>query len=201
MSAPAQFRADLRAHDIHAVGMAVLSLLAAVVVWGLAYFFFVLILLGLVTAARGDTGPEIPRWISETAAGLAILLFVWGICDRIRRRFTPIDDRPIIGWHLGNEFLLLPVRLTFAIGGNLGAARWLNPVEQDRAWELLTVIQRSGRTRVSALTVTEPDPGKLHRLLGALQLAGYIDLHRGEDDWFYSVRSTKEPKLRELLPR
>lgn len=200
MSAPKRFRAELRAHNLHAVGMSALSLLAAIVVWNLAYFFFVFILLGLTTAAKGDLGPDIPPWIPGTAGILAVLLFVWGIVDHIRKRFAGIDDRPIIGWHLGGDFLLLPVRLTLAIGGNLSAARWLSPEEQDRAWELLMTIQRTGKTRVSALTVIEPDPSRLHRLLSALQLANYIDLHRGEDDWFYVVRSTKEPQLRALMP-
>jgi hypothetical protein len=197
--APGQFRRDLRVHNLHAIAMSVLSLLAAIIVWNLAYFFFVLILLGLVTAARGDIGAEIPPWIPGTAGILAGLLFLWGILDHLRRRFAGLDDRPIIGWHLGGDIFLLPVRLTLAIGGNLSAVRWLSPEEQDRAWELLTTIHRAGKTRVSALTVVEADPARLHRFLSALQLAGYIDLHRGEEDWFYTVRSTKEPQLRGLM--
>lgn len=178
--------------------MACFSLVAAIVCWGLAYFFFVLILLGLTTAARGDVGPEIPQWIPTSAAIIAGVLILWGICLQIRRRYAGLTDRQIIGWHLISEFLLLPVRMTFAVGGNLGAIRWLSPAEQDRAWELLTTIHRARKARISSLTLIEPDPGRLFRLLSALQFADFIELHRGEQDWYYSVRSTKEPELRTL---
>lgn len=192
-------RAQVRAHNIHALVLGILSLLAAVLAWNLAYFFFVLILLGLVTSARGEPFIEMPWWIPLTAFGLALVLLVWGTLDHFRKRYAGVSDRPIIGWHLFGEFLLLPVRLTFAIWGNLAAIRRLDDSQLARMAELLDAIHHSGKTRLSALTLVEPDAAQLHRLLGVLQFTRLIDLHRGEDDWFYTVRSTCEPEVRKRL--
>lgn len=198
MTAPAAFRRELRAHNRHAVLLALGSLALALLAWNLAYFFFVLILLGLTTAARGDFGSHIPPWIPASAGGLALILLIWGVLDAYRRRFAPPPDRAILGWHLLGDFLLLPVRLTFAVWGNLDAVRRLDSTALDRAWELLLTIHRAGRANAGALALVEPDPPRLHRLLSTLQFLGYIDLHRGEREWFYAVRSPREPELRAL---
>ncbi|MDD5200291.1 MAG: hypothetical protein PHC88_10880 [Terrimicrobiaceae bacterium] len=197
-AAPRAFRSELRAHNLHAAAIAILSLVAAILAWNLAYFFYVLILLGLVTSARGDFDPEIPAWIPGTAFALAGALLVWGIVDAIRHRFASPPDRPIIGWHLFGDFLLLPARLTFSIWGNFAAIRRLDDADLDRAWELLVTIHDTGQARLSALTLVEPDSARLHRLLGTLQLLGYIDLHRTDRDWFYAVCSPRAPELRAL---
>ncbi len=197
-AAPAAFCAELRSHNLHALGGAILSLLAAALAWNLAYFFFVLILLGLETSVRGDFGGEIPRWILISALALAGVLFIWGLVDAGQRRFAPPSDRAIIGWHLISDFLLLPVRLTFAIGGNLRAVRLLTSSEIGRAWELVLTIHQQGKARLSTLSLIEADPARLQRLLATLQLLGYIDLHKGKQDWFYSICSPREPALRAL---
>jgi hypothetical protein len=192
-------RAQVRAHNIHAFVLGILSLVAAVLAWNLAWFFFVLILLGLVTSARGEPFVEMPSWISLAALGLALVLLVWGTIDHARKRFAGATDRPIIGWHLFGEFLLLPVRLTFAIWGNFAAIRRLDAAQLARMAELLETIHRAGKARLGALALVEPDPSTLHRLLETLQFTGLIDLHRGEGEWFYTVRSTREPELRKHL--
>jgi hypothetical protein len=198
-AAPAWLRAQVRWHNIHAVSLALLSLATAALAWILAYFFFTLILLGLVTADRGDFGPQIPWWISGTGMACTAVLLIWGVIDHARHRYDGPSDRAVIGWHLFGEFLLLPVRLTFAIWGNLTAIRRLNDEELARAWELLGTIQRHGKTHLSALTLIEPDVDRLYRLLTTLQMLGLIDLHRGEGDWFYTVSSPRMDELRKLL--
>lgn len=192
-------RAQVRAHNIHALVLGILSLVAAVLAWNLAYFFFVLILLGVVTSARGEPFVAMPQWIPLTAVGLALALLVWGTVDHFRKRFAGASDRPIIGWHLFGEFLLLPVRLTFAVWGNLAAIRRLDEAQFARMAELLETIHRSNKARLSALTLVESDSTQLHRLLETLQFTGLIDLHRGEGDWFYTIRSTREPEIRRHL--
>jgi hypothetical protein len=192
-------RGRLRAHNRAAAWLAIVSFVSGIALWGLAYFFFVLILLGLVTAAKGDQGPEIPRWIPETAFGLAVILLVWGMGDHFRNRYTRLTDRPIIGWHLFRDFLLLPVRLTFGSFANLGAIRRLDAGELERAWELLLMIQERGKVSVSTLGLIESDDRRRLRLVSALQLCGIIDLHHVEEDWFYTLRSSEEGNLRKLL--
>ncbi len=197
--APGWLQAQIRSHNRHALWLSILSLAAAALAWNLAYFLFVLILLGAVTSARGDFGPQMPAWIPGLAFALVIVLFVWGVIDHARRRYAGVPDRAIIGWHLFADFLLLPVRLTFAAWGNFTAIRRLSAEEAARAWELLVLIQREGKGRLSALALIEPDSGKLFRLLSTLQLIDLIDLHRGEGDWFYTVRSTHWEELGKLL--
>jgi hypothetical protein len=198
-AAPGWLRAQIRAHNRHARWLAVLSLGAAAVAWGTAYFFFTLILLGVETSIHGDRGPQVPAWISAAALGLAAALLLWGFVDHLHRRYQGVSDRPIIGWHLFADFLLLPVRLTFAVWGNFSAVRRLDSEEIQRAWNLLSRIQRDGKSRLSALTLVEPDPNRLFRLLGTLQMLELVDLHRGDEDWFYTVRSDRGDELGKLL--
>lgn len=198
MNAPAAFCAELRSHNRHAVAVAVLSFFGAILAWNLAYFFFNFTALGFLSAIHGDFGPEKPAWISRAALALAVVLFFWGAIDAFRHRFVTASDRQVIGWHLIPDILLLPVRLTFAVWGNFSAVRRLSPEELDRAWELLVAIHQSGRAKLSALRPVEPDPGRLHRLLGTLQILDYVNRHRGKDDWFYTVCSPREAELRAL---
>ncbi|HEY5777249.1 MAG TPA: hypothetical protein VIT00_00840 [Terrimicrobiaceae bacterium] len=37
-----------------------------------------------------------------------------------------------------------------------------------------------------------PDSARLAKMLEALQFAGWIGLYRGEEDWYYRVRSDQE---------
>lgn len=196
---PAALRRELRSHNRHAVLVAALSAVAAALAWILAWYFFVLILLGLVTSARGDFGAEMPRWIPSTATGLAAALLAWGFADAWRHRFAPPRDRSIIGWHLVPDFLLLPARLTLAIGGNLQAIRRFRAEDAERAWNLLVGIHQLGRAPLTTLAQIEPESSQRDRLLATLQLLGYIDLHRSEEGWFHSVCSAREPALRALL--
>ena len=124
---------------------------------------------------------------------------VWGLADRLRNRYTKLTDRPIIGWHLIRDVLLLPVRLTFGSFANLSAVRRLDATELERAWELLLTIQERGKLPVSALGLIESDEKRRMRLVTALQLCGIIDLHHVDEDWFYTVRSSEEGSLRNLL--
>jgi hypothetical protein len=158
-----------------------------------------LLLLGFLTATRGDIGTSPPPWAATAIAGTLAFLFAWGLLDQFRRRYTGATDRQVIGWHLIPDVLLLPARLTFAVWGNLSAVRRLDAHELSRAWELLAAIRREGRARLRSLTLVEPDSRLLFKLVTTLQMLDLIDLHRGEGDWFYTVRSTKLEQVGHLL--
>jgi hypothetical protein len=199
MNATAWLRVRLRAHNRHAIGLALLALASAVLIWNLVYFFFVFLLLGFLAATRGDIGPLTPEWIPHLAFVLLVLLLLWGVRDQFRHRYEGVSDRPIIGWHVFADFLLLPVRLTFAIWGNISAFRRLSDAELFRAWELLSAVRGNGKGHLNSLTLIEPDTDKLYRLITTLQMLDLIDLHRGEGDWFYTVRSTRQEEVGKLL--
>lgn len=176
-----------------------LSVLGAAILWIAAYFFFTLILLGLTTAATGDWDNAMPSWVPKSAGGIVIVLFVIGLIERRVNRYAPLRDRPIIGWHVIPELLLLPVKLTFASVDNLRALRFPNARETGRAWDLLCHIRKAGAARMGSLALVEPHPARLMRRLELLQLVGFIDLHHGEDDWFFTIRGNQMCLLDNLI--
>ncbi len=192
-------RVQLRSHNRHAAGLALLSLASALLAWNLAYFFFVLVLLGFHTAIHGGIGAERPAYVSVSGLGITLVLLVWGWVDQTRHRYDGVSDRSIVGWHLLGDILLLPVRLTYAIWGNLSAIRRLSDADLARAWELLSVIHCSGKGHLHALALVEPDTDRLYELITTLQMLDLVDLHRGEESWFYTVRSTQFGQIGKLL--
>jgi hypothetical protein len=192
-------RARLRSHNRHAVGLALLAAAASALAWCLAWAFFMLMLLGFLTAIRGDIGVGTPSWAVASVSAAVALLFVWGLLDQFRHRYAGVSDRLVVGWHLIPDFLLLPARLTFAIWGNLSAVRRLDDRDLSSAWDLLTSIRQSGKGHLRSLTLIEPDANRLFKLVTTLQMLDLIDLHRGEGDWFYTVRSTKLEDIGKLL--
>jgi hypothetical protein len=199
MMPEAWLRARLRSHNRHAIGLALLAAASAALAWFLAWAFFMLMLLGFLVATRGEGGAQSPPWAGTAVAAIVAVLFVWGLLDQFRHRYMGVTDRQVIGWHVIPDVLLLPARLTFAIWGNLGALRLLDRHELARAWELLAAIRREGRARLRSLTLVEPDSRLLFKLVTTLQMLDLIDLHRGEGDWFYTVRSTQLETLGHLL--
>ena len=136
--------------------MAALSLVAAVVAWNLAYFFFVLILLGLLWLSQQRRGPHThPRpgsWRALRCARVFSLVRADSIGDN---RHALLSDREIVGLHVFTQFALLPVRLTLAIWGNVGAVVWLEQDGSRRAWALLEAISAAGKAPRSALSRRE----------------------------------------------
>jgi len=199
MSPLAWLRGRLRAHNRHALGLALLATGAAALAWFLAWSFFMLLLLGFFTAIRGDIGVGTPPWAVSVVGAMVVLLFAWGLLDQFRNRYAGVSDRLVIGWHLIPDVLLLPARLTFAIWGNLSALRRLSNDELSRAWDLLVSIRQNGKAHLRSLALLEPDANRLYKLITTLQMLDLIDLHRGEGDWFYTVRSTRFADIGRLL--
>lgn len=137
-----------------------------------------------------------PDWMFPVGIVIAAVLFVWALVDRWRNRFRLPPERMIIGWHLVPDVLLLPPRMTIAVGDHLTQQVSLNDREREQAWRLLKRIAGQQRMNRSMLGQEFADAKLLERLLRALQLTGWIDLHRGQEDWFYCLRSDAEENLR-----
>jgi len=166
-------------------------------VWsGLFWAGKVLILLGL-TSVLGEAArlPLAYFWIFSGA--VAVLLTLAAI-DRTLNPFPRPDDRPIIGWHVLKQLLLLPALLTFSIYDNLNAYRRLSPTLVHQAWELLLAIQKSGKVAYHELGQFGVESSRAEALLLLLQFAGYVDLHHGRDEWFYLIRSSEAESLKQL---
>lgn len=198
-SAPAIFEKSFREHDRHCVIAAVLSLIGAWFSW---LFFGTVYCGGVILFETVRTGnPDLQRvssgyWVA--GASLALILFIWASIDRFRRLYQPPPDRTIIGWHLFADVLLWPPRLTYAIADNIGLRTGADSRMMAEAWRLLEVIVYRQRAPRSVLAYDFPDDVVLGKLLRALQLTGWIDLYRGEEDWYYRIRTDAEEALRSV---
>lgn len=198
---PYEFRRRLAEHNRTCWTAALFSLFGAAVGWSLLFALFYVGALLVEGLRAGDlilVQPE--KWIYWTAAGGALLMLAGTATHRYFKRFQPPPDRPIIGGHVLPEILLLPPRMTLAIWDHINARVTLTPGEVREAWSLLLAIFGRGRADLTKLSMDSPQPEHLARLLLALQLTDWIDLHRGVEDWFYRVRSDEAPVLRRLLP-
>jgi hypothetical protein len=90
--------------------------------------------------------------------------------------------------------------MTFAIWEHIGARVVLSRHERLEAWRLLLTIWQAERPSPAVLAYEFPRASQLMKLLIALQLLGWIDLHGGGEEWYYRVRSDEEQKLRAMLP-
>jgi hypothetical protein len=196
---PPEFTDRFAEHNRSCWAAAFLSVLGT----GLAWLFFFALFTGAVlvfeTVRTGSTDlMRPPPWYWIVGASLAGALLLLGAVDRWRKRYQLPPDRPIIGWHLFPEFLLLPPKMTFAIWDHLAARVNLSSHDKADAWSLLQTIYLNRRIELWQLAQEIPDERRRNRLLIALQLTGWIDLHRGEETWFYRVLSDEEPLLRTL---
>ena len=205
MTLPREFRNRIASHNRHAITAAVLCLLGSWLSWTLAYAFVVGVALGFLSAVHGDeiaAGTLLlgfPVWVHPVAIVSAGLLLLWGAIDQRYRRFHPVSDRPIVGWHILGDVLLTPARLTFGIWDHLGAVILLSETEKGDAFELLRHIQKERKCSRSSLGSLFEDAGLLRRLLDALQLAGWIDLLRHDEEWCYIVPGTEEEAVANLM--
>lgn len=197
--APAIFEKSFREHDRHCVIAAVMSLIGAWFSWllfGTVYCAAVILFETVRTGNPGLQRVSSGYWLA--GAGAALILFIWASVDRVRRLYRPPPDRTIIGWHLFADVLLWPARLTYAIADNMALRTRADARMISDAWRLLEVIVYRERAPKSVLTYDFPDEILLGRLLRALQLTGWIDLYRGEEDWYYRIRTEAEETLRAL---
>ncbi len=196
---PREFSVRIVEHNRSCWVAAVLSLLGAWLAWMLFFALYTGGVLVFETVRTGNTDIfNPPRWCWPAGGGAVAVLVLWGAVDRWTHRFSLPPDRPIIGWHLFREVLLIPARMTFAIWDQIDARITLSTREREDAWDLLQTIFAWKRAEATQLAQEFPDAKRLARMLTALQLAGWIDLHRGEESWFYRVLSDQEPLLKSL---
>jgi len=198
---PKAFRQRIAEHNRHCWLAAALSLVGAALVWmffGAIFFSAILLFEAIRTGDTNILKP--PWWIYPSGAALVFVLFVLAALDRWIHRYRPPSDRAIIGWHLIPDVLFLPASATFGIWDHLVARVRLSRSERAEAWRLLLAIWQMERPSTALLGFEFPDSRRLVKLLMALQLLGWIDLHGGDEEWYYRVRTDEERNLREMLP-
>lgn len=200
MNPPRVFLKRFAEHNRSCWAAAIFSLAGAFLAWLLIFALYTGAVLLIETLRTGDTNlQKTPPWYYPAGAIVVALIFLGALIDRWRKRYRPVVDRAIIGFHLAPEVLLLPARLTLAIWDHLHARVTLSRAERAEAWRLLLEIHEMKRADSARLAYEFPDLEQLGKLLLSLQLTEWIDLHRGEEDWFYRLRSDQEPLLKSLL--
>jgi hypothetical protein len=195
---PAAFRRRFAAHNRSCWLAAAASLGAAWLAWLFVFALYTAVVLVFETVRTGNVDlARPPWWYLPLAVALAGAMLVATAARRWIRRFRPPPDRPIIGWHLLPETLMLPAAMTFAIWDHLGARVVFRREEWAEAWQVLKLIFSTRRAPASQLGQWTGD--SLPKVLLGLQLTGLIDLHQGEDDWFYRVPSDEEPTVAAML--
>ncbi|MEO8206334.1 MAG: hypothetical protein ABI615_09140 [Chthoniobacterales bacterium] len=195
---PPEFRARFTEHNRHAVFSGILTAIFAAACWGLFYFFLRWLAQILAMTAWGGM-VNINSFVLPAFLILSFGLLLVAALDHALFRFAPLNDREIFGLHLLKEFPLMLPKLTLAAFGNLLAYRALSREDLRQAWVLLQRIQQDRRAEIQMLTQVEPDARRLNALLLALQFVGFIDLHHGEESWFYLVRSDQAPIVNAMI--
>lgn len=195
---PPAFRARFSEHNQQAILVSFLTAGLAAICWALLYAVVHWASLFLSTVVRG-VDAAVPAWMTPAFFITAAALLLLAALDCAFGRFSAIRDRPILGLHLIKDILLFLPRLTFAVFGNLMALRVLSRDDLQRAWTLLQRIRQERRADFFLLSQVEPDARRLHHLLLALQVTGFIDLHRGEEAWYYIVRGDQVPLIQEMM--
>jgi hypothetical protein len=195
---PAALNAQIAEHNRSCWMAAALSLWCAALAWALAVATY-RGLVALVETLCGGKPTELPSWFLPVGLCGVVVLLATALINRRRQRFNSVSDRSIIGWHLIAEILLLPARATLLVWDHVDARIVLSEAERAEAWALMRTILGLKRAHRSLLARDFPDPGRLSKMLMALQFAGWIDLHRGEEDFYYRIRSDREIDIRSLV--
>lgn len=204
-SPPQAFLDRIHEHNRLALIVAGFCLFGAWVGWMLAYGMALAVVSIFLIAIHGPTAllderlTKFPWWIHPaigTAAAALLLLAAW---DQMRRRYRPERERPIIGLHILSDIALAPARLTFGIWDHLLAMICLGRESQREAFALLRLIYEERKCWRSSLGTQFIHPEHLPRLLAALQLAGLIDLHHGENDFFYIIPSNERDAVARMV--
>ena len=186
---PEAFCAQIAEHNRSCWVAAVLSLGCAGFAWTIAGVIYAGIVL-LFGGLGAEDAFKLPPWFFAVGLCGVVVLLALAVIDRhYGRRFKPISDRPIIGKHLIGDLLLLPARATLLIWDHVDARVVLSLADREAAWTLMQTISKMKRADSSRLAREFPDSARLSKMLTALQLAGWIDQYRAEEDFYYRVRS------------
>jgi hypothetical protein len=202
MSGPAQppraFRQRLRKHNSAVLVGTFVALLGAAIAWLGLYYAVLFFTLGIDTIIRGEAAELPPNFLSILLTISGVLLLLYAL-RRSMPGYRRLRDRPILGWHLVLDLLLLPATLTFATVENLTAFRRLPDGLCRDSWHLLVQVFLAGKMTVAQLGGLGLNKRRTEAICFLLQINGLLDLHAGADDWFYLVPSPEHDFIRRLM--
>lgn len=198
MRPPPAFRRRFLEHNLSALLAALICLFGAIVFTRLGWILWRGGVLFLETVRHGHEAIE-PPWTLAGYWGLLGVLFAWGGVRGVFRSRSGPPDRPILGLHLIEEFVLLIPNSLFSFFGNLSALRFLGAEQLEQAWGLYRRIAEARKLELSRLGLTESERARAAELLFALQLVDLVQLHTTRDSVVYLARDPDSEKVRRML--
>ncbi|HWB58419.1 MAG TPA: hypothetical protein VG733_02965 [Chthoniobacteraceae bacterium] len=191
---PEVFREHIRRHNREALLLAVITFVAAVVLWTVCFVaIYGIIMLGL-SAAQG-TEAHFPRGYVAVFAGGALLLFAIALIMRkVRPGHLVVDHKS--GFENFLDILLVLPRITFEVWGNLSALVFPTEREMHAAWALLqTMGERRGKIRVQELPLEIPKSLLRSRVVFLLQLAELVVVRNHHDGVWLALNGEEARRL------
>jgi len=186
-------------HNRQALILAIFSLVASAILWGLIYLFVYWFALVGVTVSRSlDTNtleqinqPELlgHHFLQEFVVGALTSLAGAAFVRHRRLRVERLREaRHYLLW-LVAELLMAVPNVTFSIWGNLAAVTRLRRHEAAEAWKLLQRIhEQDGKLSLTGLRQEIDDEKTLRHVVYALQLVGLVSLREYAHGWFLCLQ-------------
>lgn len=193
-----EFLHRVRTHNWAVFLTSIFSGAAAAIVWGGLYFGGKWAVLSFRTTING-TEAILPADYDLWFGGFFFAVIATVLAWRWWRPLAPPCDRPIIGWHLIPEILLLPGYLLLAFSDQWIAWQHLTPARLHTSWELLRAFATQPKWPEPHLPRLGLNEKELPRSLLLLQYVGLIDLHRSPRYWFYRLRSSEEDTVQRWM--
>jgi hypothetical protein len=191
---PGAFRKHFKRHNREALALALVTLVAAALLWTVFYIvIYAVILLGMSSVEGGDA--RIPPSFAPVFVCCALLLcaVAW-VMRRMRPGMFVPDRRPWFETFL--DIVLLLPRITFEIWGNFSACQRPTEAELAAAWDLMQAIRdEGGKLNVRQLPVELPDKRLRARVVFLLQLVGLVEVRNYSDGLWLALQDETARRL------
>lgn len=186
-------------HNLHALMLASLSLLAAAALWGALYVVAAWLTVLSITVVTGIQQREaaMPAAFDRifVVAALSLVVAAW-----IRRAARPNDaprDSKSFNEHFLDIILAIPA-ITLSIWSNLSAWQAFGARGRREAARLLLAVLKEKKLPLTVTPVIVPDDGRREKAILGLLIIGVLDF-RQEDGRAY-LRVARAAEREELLP-
>lgn len=175
-----ELREELSRHNRRVLGLAFLSAAAAVFFWALFYFLSYWLTLLAITVA-GPMDVRMPEGFTMGFFMVAVGLCVVAAIGQWRHPHElPADHKPV--GEIALDFLLAVPRMTLAVWGNLRAWQYLDRHELELGVRFLGALEHEQPIGMHRLPLHLPDPRTRSRVVLALQLIGFVETRRVDDE-------------------
>lgn len=187
---PGVFRAHFARHNRQVLALTAITLVTAILLWGVAYIVIYWVALFAMTVAQGLEAHLPASFLPAFIAYAIGLCLIGWMAQKLWPDYFLRDKKS--AFEIFMDFVLAAPRVTLAVWGNLSAWQSLDDDELLEAWELLRVIgEHDGRLSVSHLSYEIPDPELRTKVVFALQITGLVELRKNAGDAWLALKDEK----------